>query len=44
VIPTALALAGGFAALALGHGGRPTGKQALAEEAYFEALGRDAGG
>ena len=44
VIPTALALAGGFVALAFGHGGRQAGKQALAEEAYFEALGRDAGG
>ncbi len=45
VIPTALALAGGFAALAIGHGGRPAGQQALAEEeAYFEALGRNAGG
>jgi hypothetical protein len=40
VIPTALALAGGFAALALGHGSR----QGLAEEeAYFEVLGRDGG-
>jgi len=44
VSPTALALAGAFAALALGHGGRPAGKQALAEEAYLEALGRDQGG
>jgi len=44
VIPTALALAGGFAALAFGHGGRPAGKQAPAEKAYFKALGRDAGG
>lgn len=45
VIPTALALAGSFAALGFGHGGRSAGKQALAqEEAYFEALGRDAGG
>ena len=44
VIPTALALAGGFAALALGHGGRLSGKQALAEEAYFEALGREQAG
>ena len=26
VIPTALALAGGFAALAIGHGGRPSGR------------------
>ena len=44
VIPTALALAGGFATLAFGHGGRQAGKQALAEEAYLEALGRSAGG
>jgi hypothetical protein len=40
VIPAALALAGGFAALAIGHAGR----QALEEEAYFETLGRDADG
>jgi hypothetical protein len=44
VSPTALALAGGFAALSFGHGGRQAGNQALAEEeAYFEALGRDGG-
>ncbi len=44
VIPTALALAGNFAVLGFGHGGRSAGKQALAQEAYFEALGRDAEG
>ena len=40
VIPSALALAGGFAALAIGQRGR----QAHEEEAYFETLGRDAAG
>jgi hypothetical protein len=40
VIPTTLALAGGFAALALGHGGR---QGLVEEEAYFEVLGRDGG-
>ena len=41
VIPTALSLAGGFAALAIGHGGRQDMEE---EEAYFEVLGMDAGG
>jgi hypothetical protein len=37
-----LSLLRGFVALALGHGGRPAGRQALAEEeACFEALGRE---
>ena len=40
MIPTALALAGGFAALALGHGGRQGLEE---EEAYFEVLGMDGG-
>jgi len=39
-IPTALSLAVGFAALALGHGGRQGMEE---EEAYFEVLGRDGG-